>query len=193
MNARYITPEEERDYGSDLLSVIERKAYETFQPAVQKLQQQNEDLQRKLQAQGARDIYTVLDQEIPNWRAWNTDQRFLDWLARPSPLDPGQQPRSAMLRAAFHHGNVDVVRNYFATFLSEIGASAAGSSAPPTSRSANSRSFASNAPVTGNEINNFFKRVTTGYYKDDPDRKARDEARLFNAINQRGYKGQSFS
>ena len=106
-----ITEDERRAYGDEALSVMERKAREVVGPVVNDLNRQNQQLRSELQRVKAHDIYSTLDQNMPNWREINTSQEFLDWLRVPDPCSGAA--KSALLRAAFDSGDAGRVLAIF--------------------------------------------------------------------------------
>jgi hypothetical protein len=175
----YISEAERRAYGDDLLNVIERKAVEAFQPYAQRLENQNRDLRARLARGESNDIYALLDSEIAGWRELNTHPDFLAWLQNPDSYSG--QLRANMLRAAFHNGNANIVRNFFQGFLNEHPQfRSSGSSQRPSRSQSNSRSWASSdAPVDGAEIERFYDRVRRGEYNGRDEARIRDEVALY--------------
>jgi hypothetical protein len=177
MNQRFVTDEERRAYGSDLLSVIERQAWETLSPELQNLKRDNADLRARVQASEARDIYSLLDAEIPNWRAINVSEGFLDWLREQDVLSGGM--KSILLRQAFNSGDAPRTLAFFRGYLDAHPQARAGRGA---SRTSGSRSFASDVPSGGTEwttslVKDFYNKVRTGYFETSDEKRA-EKARI---------------
>jgi hypothetical protein len=181
MNQRYyVTPEERRAYGDDLLSVVERKAMEAVQPHLDQLQNANDRLARRVYAQGARTIYDELDEHVPGWREINTSPEFLAWLNNQDVFSGAM--KNSLLRQAFGASDAARVRAFFAGYLAEHPEARRGSAAPRSSRSSSNRS--SDAPQwTTKQIEAFYERVRQGAFIGKEAEKDRIEQSLINATN----------
>jgi hypothetical protein len=165
-----ITEDERRAYGDEALSVMERKAREVVGPVVNDLNRQNQQLRSELQRVKAHDIYSTLDQNMPNWREINTSQEFLDWLRVPDPYSGAA--KSVLLRAAFDSGDANRVLAIFHGFQADM---------QPTSTARAPRTSADNSrTITTQEIDRFYSDVRKGRYTEkDKDKR---EAEIHRAI-----------
>lgn len=91
---KFLSSEEEEDFGADLLDAAARKAKEQYLPIIEQLQSkignlesllqqgtQRVDTVEKVAVQTARDrFFSTLDEVIPTWEQTNIDQGFLSWL-----------------------------------------------------------------------------------------------------------------
>jgi prefoldin subunit 5 len=121
---RLVTPEEEADYGAELLTVVGKKAQEQLNPIVAELKAQISSLQDQLASVGGvvavdhkQRMFDQLDSSLSTWRETNRDPEFLSWLALPDPLSG--VIRHDMLKAAFEAHNAPRVLAFFNGFLSQ--------------------------------------------------------------------------
>lgn len=132
---RLVTPEEEETYGKDFLSVVEKRAKETFAPYIRELESKIEQLNGQVQGVGTvvtRDakskMYETLDREVPNWREMDNDPAFTDWLSLPDVLSG--EMRYNLLQQALNACDTRRVLAFFKGFLAEEAALAPVSAAP---------------------------------------------------------------
>lgn len=198
-----VTEEERKAYGDDLLSVVERKALEAVQPHINKLTTENQQLRQRLERDEARDVYGVLDGEIPNWKDVNVHPDFLMWLNLPD-IYSGNV-RAGMLRAAFASGEAPRVLAFFRGFLDEhpehrgqTPQTATAAQAPTRQAAVDLKSLAApgkarpapgNAPltpepttVTNRDIDKFYADVRRNFYAGREDKKAAREAEIHEAV-----------
>lgn len=200
---RLITPEEEEAYGSEFLSVVERKARELIAPMEKNYQNTIKQLENKVESVGQRfqqsdrdRMFTDLDGEVSNWRELNKDQEFLDWLQDFDAFS-GQQ-RHLMLKSAYERNDAKRVAAFFKGFLREGAALAPPanhsdqtSQAPKVSLEslaapgrakpqAATRAPADNKPIfTRAQIKAFYADAQRGRYKEAE--KQQLEAQIFEA------------
>lgn len=93
-----INDNDRQAYGDELLDVVARKALDSVQPYVERLEQ-------KVARYEAQTIYQVLTAQLPNWRQINTSREFLQWLSVPDMLS-GQR-KDSLLRGAFESGDAN--------------------------------------------------------------------------------------
>jgi hypothetical protein len=105
---RYVTPQEVKEYGEELMDVVGRRAREIYEPIVAQLT--NELNSVRQQVGGVRNtvaydasvkMYESLAQEVPNWETINGSNEFARWLDQPDPLT-GQMRRNIL---AYSHRN----------------------------------------------------------------------------------------
>jgi hypothetical protein len=200
-----ITEEERKAYGDDLLDVVSRKAMEAVNPQIQRLRNENQDLRRRVQSNEARDIYSVLDEEIPDWKDVNVHPDFLQWLNLPD-IYSGTV-RAGMLKAAFEAGDAPRVLAFFRGFLSEspqhrgqTPQATPAAQAPKREAARDLREFAApgkarpapgpapsaaEQPVyTTRDIDRFYDRVRQGAYAGRNEVKDAEEAKIFAAVRE---------
>lgn len=123
---RLITPEEETEYGTEMLTVVGKRAREEIAPEIVQLRGELANLKGRLDGtvqlvQGGRvmGMYELLDSKIPNWRDVNQSPQFKDWLSVRDPFSG--RTRSEMLLEA--HGRQDGQRvlNFFQGYAEAAG------------------------------------------------------------------------
>lgn len=200
-----VTDEERKAYGDDLLSVVERKALEAVNPYLRRLENDNQLLRQRLQSNEARDTYSVLDAQVPNWKDINVHPEFLSWLNLPE-IYSGQV-RAGLLKAAFEQGDAPRVLAFFQGFLTdhpELRAQTPrqtpAAQAPKRQAARDLKEFAvpgKARPASGNEpiaveqpvitqkdIDRFYEAVRKGAYAGRLEQKNADEARIFAAVRE---------
>src|SRR5262245_51787741 len=126
----YLTLDDERNFGPELLDVATRAARHAMAPEMQRLHNENLALQNQLDVTTKMSIDQMLDREVPNWRAINSDERFHQWLLLPDPYSGVIRDR--LLKDAAAAGDAQRVANFFRGYL------AAGGQAPANPGSARS-------------------------------------------------------
>lgn len=200
---RFITPEEEADYGSDFLNVVGKKAKEELLPIVKKYEDEIAGLKAQLAGVGnyvAQDAQTrmmnTLDRDVPNWREQNVNPDFLSWLALPDPYSG--DIRHNMLKAAWERQDAPRVAAFFKGFLaeeaayrpagSEEPAKSAGKisletlAAPGRAKTAAAASAPAEKPIiTSAFISKFYADAAAGRYAGRDEEKMRIEKQIFEA------------
>lgn len=201
---RLITEDEERDYGSDFLKVVGKKAREELGPVIKGYESKIAELEDQLR--GVRGVVvqdnqaklmSTLDTRLPTWRDLNTNQEFLNWLLLPDPYSGAI--RHDMLKAAYAQGNANRVLAFFNGFLAEEAATSPAGSEPDTgtrvpkvplsSLAAPGRAktaAGNNAPAekpsfTRAEIAAFYSDIAADKYRGRDDQKNKLEAQIFEA------------
>lgn len=204
---RFITAEEEQDYGSEFLSVVGKKAKEELSPEVSRLRQEIEGLKSQLTGVGSyvqQDVRSrmeaTMNDRLPNWRDVNTDPDFLSWLKLPDPYSG--VIRHELLKTAYERNDTPRVLNFFQGFLSEEAAMAPADSGPDFRGSASTQdkvplatfaapgraktAAASGAPAekpvfTRAQIAKFYAEVAARKYVGREAEKDRVENQIFDA------------
>jgi hypothetical protein len=135
--ARLITPEEETEFGAELLDVAGRRAREVISPEILELRGQIASLTNRLEGvtqvttQNAKErFYSDLDREISDWRTINRSQEFKDWLQYPD--DFSGRRRHDLLIEAFNGHESDRVVRFFKGFTAATGTPPSQQPSPPT-------------------------------------------------------------
>lgn len=122
--SRLITPEEEKDYGSEFLSVVGKKAKEELTPEVAKLRREIAGLKQQLNGVGnyvagnARErMENLMNEQLPNWKEVNVNSEFLNWLKLPDAYSGAI--RHELLKAAYERNDAPRVLAFFKGFLAE--------------------------------------------------------------------------
>lgn len=124
---RRVTQKEVQEYGEDLMDVMGRRAVEVYEPLLQQVVGELQQVKRQIggvQNTVAYDaqvqMYKDLAKEVPNWEAVNNHPMFAQWLDQVDPLS--RQTRRSFLNAA-HNANVSGhVVDIFKGFLSDVAA-----------------------------------------------------------------------
>lgn len=147
LRQRLVTEEEEADYGTEMLTVVGKKAREELLPEVEELRKEIGNLKGRLDGVGEvivrdkkQEMYDVLDSKVPNWQAINTQQEFLDWLAVADPYSG--RKRLDLLKDAFSRQETNRVLSFFQGFIAEASglpqnSTSPGNLAPPLAQPGN--------------------------------------------------------
>ena len=168
-----ISEAERQAYGDEALSVMSRAAQEVMQPFADQITQQNRALQQQLQQVKARDVYSTLDQNLPDWRRINQDQDWKDWLAQPDIYNGTS--RQQLLNQAFAAGDADRVLQFFRGLLDS-------QQSAPAARTSRMSADNSQAVITNKQIEDFYDRVRRGLYEGKDKQKMAEEAQIHRAI-----------
>jgi hypothetical protein len=205
--ARLITPEEESNFGPEMLDVVGRRATEAISPQLAELRAMMTSLEQKVtgtvtavKTNAKQAMLTKLDQDLPDWRQINTTNEFKSWLALTDPLF-GVTRQSALLKA-YEQNDTARVLNFFQSFVSELAASTPTNDLPadPSPAPAPARpsletlaapgrarmSAQPNAPaekqiITTADVNAFYAAVRQGFYRGREAEKQALEQELFAA------------
>lgn len=204
---KYITEQDETEYGSDFLNVVGRKAKEELNPEVEQIKQQMASLQKRLEGMGtnfaveARNrVFAALNQEVPNWRELNVDPKFLSWLDLPDAYSG--TIRGELLKDAFDTNDTNRVLSFFKGFVTDEAATSPAQPGPgqqpgnpPAQKTplatfaapGRARTSAGGSPpvekpiIRRADIAAFYAAVTAGKYRGREEEKAQAEAILFQA------------
>jgi hypothetical protein len=202
---RFITPEEENDYGADFLSVVGKKAKEELMPIVRQYEAKISSLEQQLKGVGGlvqqdarQKMIATLAERIPDWEVLNKDENFIKWLQLPDIYSGAN--RHKLLMEAYERNDTPRVAAFFQGFLAEEAATRPanadievpmGAIAPkvdPMTLAAPGRakSAAATAPAekpffTSAQITRFYADVNSGKYRGREADKAKLEAQIFDA------------
>ena len=203
---KLITEDEERDYGTDFLKVVGKRAKEEMVPELAAQARKIAELEKRLQGMNnvvAQDSHTklmsTLDDKLPSWRDLNTNEEFLSWLKLPDPFSGAI--RHDMLKAAYAAGNASRVLAFFNGFLAEEAAVApaqgdsdnvptqtvakvplAKLAAPGRAKTAAGTSTPAEKPIfTRAQIATFYADIANGKYRGRDAEKGKVEAQIFDA------------
>ena len=121
-----ITDKERSEYGEELLDVVARRAQEVYEPALNQVVNELNQLKRQVggvQNSVAHDasikMYDDIRRELPNFEEINNSQEFSDWLDQPDPVS-GTIRRPLLMMA--HQRNMGSrVLAIFKSFLRDWG------------------------------------------------------------------------
>jgi hypothetical protein len=125
---QFLTPEDEQNYGRDLLNVAKRAAMETVVPHLQTLEQKNEELRRQLAKEQRRQLDNAVEIAVPDYREIDRNPRWHRWLLGIDVLSG--RVRQTLLNEAISVGAAPRVVWFFKSFLSEEVATGHVASAP---------------------------------------------------------------
>lgn len=204
---RLITPEEERDYGSEFLTVVGKKAQEVVGSVTAKYEKKIAELEQKLSGvQGTvivseqQRMHETLDNRVPNWREINANQEFIEWLQYPDTYSG--QTRLDLLKSAYERNDAARVAAFFEGFQREAAAVAPRDSqqapssrapapakpslehfaAPGRAKAAAPQSGPADKPVISRaQIAKFYADVTAGKYRGREAEQKSFENQIFEA------------
>lgn len=138
--AGLVTPDEEREYGPELVDLIGRKARmvadSTFMPIINELREKIGKLggdvsivRKSVDSSRFDALHEYLTKEIPNWQDINKDRKFLDWLALPDAYSGAI--RQDMLNNAFQAVDAARVANFFKGFINDEAVTAPATAVVP--------------------------------------------------------------
>lgn len=198
-----ITEEDRKTYGDDLLGIVEKVARGVAMQTVTPLEQRTNRIGQVLQQNTVNTVYTILDSEMPDWRAINSSPRFKAWCALRDVYSGGV--RHALLMDAFRRGDAPRVLAFFRGFVQDEQATgqmpAPEPSPQPTPAPANAtvplialstpgrphpagdaNASADGKPVfTRADIRWFYSHEGVSSYYGRPDARKADEQRIFEA------------
>jgi hypothetical protein len=130
---RLITPEDEANYGTDLISFVKRASEEVVGPKLSALEIENERLRQMVAEQSRGSMTAALDASVPNWRQVFNDPRFTQWLSLPDVYSG--RLRSQLLTEAANAGQSARVVKFYQGFLADEAATGQiDSGSPPSPR-----------------------------------------------------------
>lgn len=205
---RFITDEDEANYGSDLLDVVGRKAQEQIAAITDKYERKIAQLEARVQevggtvAQSAQErMMSALRSEIPNVMDINSNPNFIAWLKLPDVYSGAI--RHDLLKAAWDRNDTARVMAFFKGFLSDEAATAPAGDPPDPSSNGTAPApkvpletfaapgraktpAATSAPaekpiITRAQISQFYAEVAAGKYRGKDAEKTRLEQMVFEA------------
>ena len=119
---KFVTDQDVDAFGEDLIDLQRRVAREVatdFKAELEKLREQNQQLQQRMSSVQELSFEERLTREIPDFQALNQDQRWIDWLNEFDPLLRG--PRRNMAQSAYMDGDLAGVKAYVEQFKAATG------------------------------------------------------------------------
>ena len=120
-----VTEKEVQEYGSELMDVVGRRAAEVYEPLLQQVMGELQQVKR--QVGGVQNsvvfdarvqMYKDLEQEVPHWDQINTSPQFAQWLDQIDPIS--RKPRRNFLNEAHNSNQTGQVVDIFRSFLSTL-------------------------------------------------------------------------
>jgi hypothetical protein len=188
----YIKPEEREEYGEEFFDVVGRRTREVYEDKIAQLEAKLDRLtgqKTRLSAEEAKQqVFSALDENVPNWKDINGDQNFLAWLADRDVFS-GRMKRE-LLSEAFENNDAARVVGFFKAFQEDSPAPAPAARTPSVDAGTLVAPGAprAGAPVdapgggriwTEQEIGQFYADCRRG--KVSPEDRKRIEADIFKA------------
>jgi hypothetical protein len=117
--ASYLTREDEQNFGPELLDVAIRAARHAVAPELQRLHEENQELQDQLNSATKLSLDRELDAAVPGWPQINASEEFHRWLLLPETYSGVIRDR--LLKDAVAAGDAQRLVNFFRGFLREQG------------------------------------------------------------------------
>jgi hypothetical protein len=111
----YLTVDDERNFGPELLDVATRAARQAMAPELQQLHEQNQHLHDQLASTKKMAIDQYLDTHVPGWREINRSEKFHAWLLAPEIYSGVVRDR--LLKDAAAKGDAARVASFFTSFI----------------------------------------------------------------------------
>jgi hypothetical protein len=132
-----LTRQDVDNFGYEFLDVAQRAARHAIGPELQRLHEENQELQDQVNSAAKAAIDQYLDLNVPNWRQINADERFHRWLLLPEPYSGIIRDR--LLKDAVQAANAPRVASFFKGFLAAAGQASASPSPQRTSRASSDK------------------------------------------------------
>ena len=203
-----LTDKDREDFGEDFLDAASRAAEEKLGPYISKLEGMVRQLGGSVQSvadttakNAQQNMYAYLDDELPNWRNVNRDQKFIAWCNLQDPYSGAI--RMDMLKDAYQKSDAVRVLRFFKGFLSDEAASDPVNRGKPETPAVNrtpgkvplsefaapgraKAPAATDVPgeketITRAQIAAFYRDVNKGKYRGNEAEKNRLEAEIFKA------------
>jgi hypothetical protein len=116
-SVKLLTPEDESNYGTELIDVVKRAAQEAINPQLTKLERENQQLRQSVTKSAQAGVHQTLSAAVPDWEAINVNPRFHNWLRLPD-LYSGHV-RGQMLKQAFQAADAPRVIAFFKGFIAD--------------------------------------------------------------------------
>jgi hypothetical protein len=185
----YLTRNDVDAYGSELVDFAQRAAAHALSPAIQNLEQQNAELQRRLAKEARHRLDQQVEQAIPTYREIDRDAGWHQWLLGYDALSG--EVRQRLLNAAIQRGDATSVIAFFKGYQRESGG-AQHVAAPDRTRSAPSTR---GRIYSRDEISRLYRQHELGAYNGREAEwarlehdiiKASGEGRVLNPVDIRG-------
>jgi len=205
---RRVTPAEVQEYGQELMDVMGRRAAEVYEPILQQLAGELQNVKRQIGGvqntvvfDARVKMYDDLARTIPNWDAINNSPQFAQWLDQVDPIS--HRTRREFLNAAHNSNATGQVIDIFNTFLGDHGGAGAASgngggnpvppqqqfdlmqlAAPGRAKTGQTQAPPEKPLVKRSEIKQFYTDRTQGKYAGREQEAAAIERQIFDAGNE---------
>lgn len=119
MTTMYLTEQDVQDYGSELINLTQRSALHAVAPALQNLEHQNVELQRRLAQETRHRLDQQVERALPDLHERDRDPRWHHWLRGVDVLSG--LVRQQLLNDAIASGSAERVVAFFRSFQREAG------------------------------------------------------------------------
>jgi hypothetical protein len=114
---QYLTPEDEQNYGRDLLDVTQRAAMQVVAPKIIEIEEQNAHLRRELVKEQRNNLDRLVEMAVPNYREIDRNPRWHRWLLGIDLLSG--RVRQQLLNEAIASASAPRVISFFHGFQAE--------------------------------------------------------------------------
>jgi hypothetical protein len=121
--AKLITPQEEEDFGSEMIDVMRRAAKEVATPLLEEIAQLRSQVGNTSAAvtrTTRQSMLNTMAEAMPEWKDINVMDEFHAWLALPDPFSG--VTRKTLLQTAYDKNETSRVLAFFRSFVSELAA-----------------------------------------------------------------------
>jgi hypothetical protein len=123
---RLVTPEEENEYGKEMLDVVAKRARDEINPELEAVRLELGNLKNRIDGttqvltrSQQLTVYQTLDRDVPNWRDINVSSDFKRWVSEVDPY--AGRTRKELLTEAFTRQDANRVLRFFKGFAEAIG------------------------------------------------------------------------
>jgi len=177
----YLTQQDEREYGRDLIDFSMRAATQAVAPHLQELERRNAALEQQLAREQRHTLDSQVTATIPNWPEINRDPRWHQWLMGVDSLNG--RSRQQLLNDAIASGSAERCAAFFQSFMRAQGGSRAapahGSPKPAPGGSADKPVY------TPQQIKQIYEMKRKGAWNGKEAEFARLEQDIFEAQKER--------
>ena len=171
--ADFLTRADVDNYGSELVDFAQRAAAHCLAPHLMSLEQQNAELQRRLQKEARHRLDSQVEAAISNYREIDRDPNWHRWLLGYDALSG--EVRQRLLNAAIQRGDSSSVIAFFKAYLREAGGTHA-SAAHGRTRSSSGRPI-----YTRTQVAQLYRAHQQGAYAGREQEWARQEHDIIDA------------
>src|SRR4051812_11558052 len=114
---QFLTPEDEANYGRELLDVTQRAALQAVTPRIQEIEQQNANLRQQVARERRRALDQAVELSVPGFREIDRNPRWHRWLLGIDVLSG--RVRQTLLDEAVSAGAAPRVISFFKSFQNE--------------------------------------------------------------------------
>jgi hypothetical protein len=170
----YLTQEDVQNYGNDLLDVAQRSALHAVAPHLMSLEQQNQELQRRLAQEARHRLDQQVERQVPNYREIDRDPKWHNFLRGTDPYTG--QPFQSLLNIAIVDGDANRVAAIFRGFMNQTGDTQHAYSAAPNRTRSSGKSF-----YTRDQVKQLYRAHQQGAYAGREQEWARQEVDIIRA------------